>query len=418
MNLRNGNFRVPGEFENQESVLMMWPPSSYATSTNEYDRDAVAVEIVKHLIDQVQVIITCFNEEFKSHAIHKLNQENIDTSEIEFVVYRFAGMYPRDFGAEVVIDSCGNSAFVDFDSSYYGYLPQGHPMSRNLEVFDKVHACSVGIEDAIFTRLVSEGGDHEFNGKGIMMTIEDTEVNKRNKGWAKEEVEAEFKKIFNVDKIIWLPRPTYDDENMYSGPIPDKHNQYTAYRSSSANGHIDEMCRFISEDTVLLAHISDEEAQSSVLHRLNKERLDEAYKVLESATTLEGNPLSIIRIPVPEPIYVDIHPGDHLYETFTFGSELHGGKMLDGSAFPTGAIKVLPALSYCNFLIANDVVLAQKYYRPGMCEKIKEKDEMALNILQSAFPQKTVIAIDTIALNLYGGGIHCNTRNVPEAIQS
>lgn len=40
---------------------------------------------------------------------------------------------------------------------------------------------------------------------------------------------------------------------------------------------------------------------------------------------------------------------------------------------------------------------------------------MAFGILQKAFPQKEVIAIDTIALNLYGGGIHCNTRNVPAA---
>lgn len=407
------NFRVPGEFEQQESVILIWPPTSYATSTNEFDRDKVCVEIVKNLLGHVRVIITCYREELKSHVINRLNQENIDTSKVEFMIYPYLNIYARDFGAQVVVDSVGNKAFVDFAFNCYGYLPQGHPMSRNLEAFDKAHANYLGIQDAFFTRLISEGGDHEFNGKGIMMTIEDTEVNKRNSGWLKEEVEAEFKKLFNLEKIIWIPRATYDDEHMFAGPIPDENNQYTAYRSGSANGHIDEMCRFVNEDTILIAHITDEEAESSELHRLNKERLDEALKVLESATTLDGKPFNIIKMPTPEPVYININPDDDVYEALTLGSEFLEGKMLDGSTFPTGSVKALPALSYCNFLIANDIVLAQKYYRLGMSEKVKERDELALHVLQNAFPEKTVIAIDTLALNLYGGGIHCNTRNVP-----
>ena len=46
--------------------------------------------------------------------------------------------------------------------------------------------------------------------------------------------------------------------------------------------------------------------------------------------------------------------------------------------------------------------------------KVKEKDEEALHILQNVFPERKVVAMATIALNLYGGGIHCYTRNVPK----
>ena len=413
MKAKNDGFRVPGEFERQESVLMMWPLGSYVTSTKEFDRDRVAVDTVANLLGHVRVIVSCYDEELKQHAINKLRERGLDVSKVEFMTYPCRIIYPRDFGAEVMVDTLGNRLFVDFASSCYGTTSQGAPLARVMETFDAVHAKYLGITDSRFSRLVSEGGDRELNGQGVMMTIEATEVQNRNPGWSKDEVEREFRRLFNLEKVIWIPRGTYDDENVYSGPIPDENNEYKAYRAASANGHIDEMCRFISEDTVLLAHISEVEAKHSELHRLNKERLDEALKVLESSTNVDGKPFNILRIPVPEPIYVNLNPGDFLYRIFDSGAKEYKGRMFDGSPFPSGTIKVLPALSYCNFLIANDVVLAQKYYREGMSLAIKNKDEIALNILQSAFPQRKVVAIDSIALNMHGGGVHCNTRNVP-----
>ena len=83
-------------------------------------------------------------------------------------------------------------------------------------------------------------------------------------------------------------------------------------------------------------------------------------------------------------------------------SDFNGGKMLDGSPFPKGTIKMLPALSYCNFLICNSVVIAQKYYRKGMPEAVKAKDKQALEILQKAFPKQKVVQIETTALNFNG----------------
>lgn len=72
-------------------------------------------------------------------------------------------------------------------------------------------------------------------------------------------------------------------------------------------------------------------------------------------------------------------------------------------------------MSYCNFLIVNNVVIAHKYYENGMSELIKKKDEEALRVLEEAFPNHKIIQINPLALNLYGGGIHCHTRNIPIA---
>jgi agmatine deiminase len=76
-------------------------------------------------------------------------------------------------------------------------------------------------------------------------------------------------------------------------------------------------------------------------------------------------------------------------------------------------VTIIPAQSYCNFLISNGVVLAQKYWRPGMPVSVREKDLAAQKILQKIFPDREVVAINTLAINFGGGGIHCTTQQEP-----
>ena len=114
---------------------------------------------------------------------------------------------------------------------------------------------------------------------------------------------------------------------------------------------------------------------------------------------------------------MDLYPEDDAYNLWREHNEDMDGVLSDVTPFPDGPINVLPALSYCNFLIANNVVVAQKYYKEGMSERIREKDEQALQALQIAFPNRRIIQINPLALNLYGGGIHCHTRNIPFAQQ-
>lgn len=47
-----------------------------------------------------------------------------------------------------------------------------------------------------------------------------------------------------------------------------------------------------------------------------------------------------------------------------------------------------------------------------MNEVVKEKDEQAKAVLESCFPDRKVIMIDSLALNLSGGGVHCWTKDV------
>ncbi|MDR3262395.1 MAG: agmatine deiminase family protein [Tannerella sp.] len=67
----------------------------------------------------------------------------------------------------------------------------------------------------------------------------------------------------------------------------------------------------------------------------------------------------------------------------------------------------LPA-TYANFLILNGAVLVP-YYR-------SDRDEIAKNILQKAFPDREVTGIDCLPLIKQHGSLHCVTMQYPESV--
>lgn len=425
---RQHSFRCVGEFEPQESVIISWSPDKFYSEGQNVEE--VIVSIIRELVPVVKVILqTDYSDQDMIHEV--LTEAGVPLDNIEFTVFDppelvlpeemdddFDVFWTRDQSAVVVMDDEGNRAHVDFDNAHYTFChtDKYERISVYMQAFGGWHARHCGIDEAIFTRLCSEGGNREFNGDDVFMAVGETEIAKRNPQYTQEEIEREYKRLFNLKKIIWLPRSSFDDEDYALGTIPGPEGEWDAYRSSSANGHIDEMCRFVSRDTILLAEVTEEEAAADELARLNKERFDEAYEVLKNATDAHGNPFKIVRIPNPDPIYVELDfddPSVTMELCWEWAKQFYGGTMEDGTPMPSGKKKVLPCLSYCNFLITNGRVLAQKYWREGLPLSIKEKDEKAKQILQECFPDREIIQLDTLALNLCGGGIHCATSQVP-----
>ena len=54
-----------------------------------------------------------------------------------------------------------------------------------------------------------------------------------------------------------------------------------------------------------------------------------------------------------------------------------------------------------------------KYGKPGGDPATLRCDATARAALQTAFPDRKIIAIDALAVNWGGGGIHCITMNEP-----
>ncbi|MTK13518.1 MAG: agmatine deiminase family protein [Clostridiaceae bacterium] len=409
------NYRYPGEFEKQEAVMINWVADQW--SAKGYDAHKTFVSVIKNLVDEVQVYVNCGVEGTISECKEKLETAGVNLDKIIFTQFEDTLNWARDYGPDIMVDDKGHKVAVNQNFNTYGQESPEHKEALNARKTGIHQSVAMGCYDFINSEIISEGGDKEFNGAGVLITIEDTEVHKRNPQYTKEEVEAEYKKIFNLKRVIWLPKPTYEDEEIYDGPL-DVVDGKAVYRSLSANGHIDEMCRFIGKNKILLAEVTDKEAEKLESMRITKERLDAAYEILKNETDAEGNVFEIIRMPVPEPMELTVTKEDYIYQLWSTYKDIEGigDTLRDGSHYPYGdELNLVAAASYCNFLICNDVVLGQGYFKEGMDPKIKEKDENVKSILEKVFPNRKVIMIDALAVNILGGGVHCITKNVAAA---
>ncbi len=135
------------------------------------------------------------------------------------------------------------------------------------------------------------------------------------------------------------------------------------------DSHIDTLVRLASHDRIIYQSCDDPE--------------DEHYAELTAlATELadlrsdDGQPFELLPLPWPEACYAD-----------------------DGHRLPA---------TYANFLIINGAVLVPVYDSP--------RDELALAILSSAFPDREIVAVPCRPLIEQHGSLHCVTMQLPQGV--
>jgi agmatine deiminase len=364
------------------------------------------MRIIEELVPYVKVKIAVQDSNEMDKIKSLLENNNIPIQKVSFHSVPHGDIWFRDMGPIFIVSNKGKLKIVDFNFNGWGYESHTTEYARLEEKVDRLIAKEMGIE-TIMTRLISEGGDREFNGKGTMITVESVEL-QRNPNMPQDEIEKEFKRLFGVTKVIWLKKGIYEDDFAFIGTVWGPDGEKNAYRTGTTGGHIDEFCRFVDASTILLAQVTPEEAENDPIAKENHLRLEENFEILKNATDQDGKAFKIIRMPHPTTIYHTIEPGDRIY---TYISELD---YEDGSVFPKGKkVKVIPAMSYLNFLVSNGILLAPKYWKLGLPEIIKRKDEQAIKTLHSVFPNRKIVALDTIIVNLGGGGLHCISQQEP-----
>jgi agmatine deiminase len=132
------------------------------------------------------------------------------------------------------------------------------------------------------------------------------------------------------------------------------------------DGHIDDITRFVNADTVLTVVEADK-------HDENHAPLQANLASLKKMRLLNGKQLNIVELPMPSPV---------IYED-----------------------QQLPA-SYANFYIANAGVMVPTFRDPN--------DDRALQIIQSCFPDRPVIGIDSTDIIWGLGSFHCLSQQEPE----
>ncbi|NLC50610.1 MAG: agmatine deiminase family protein [Bacteroidales bacterium] len=132
------------------------------------------------------------------------------------------------------------------------------------------------------------------------------------------------------------------------------------------DNHIDTLARLCDKATIAFVQCTDE----------NDEHYQELKKMEEELAlfrTIDGEPYKLIALPMAEAVY------DEDYR--------------------------LPA-TYANFLIMDDVILIPTYST--------DKDSVAKEQLQKAFPEREIIGIDCRTLIKQNGSLHCITMQYPK----
>lgn len=390
----------PAEFDPQEALWLIWPLSDHKQG---YSNEEVTLKLIEAVVPHQKVVIACADSILYQKADSTLSSHELVSDSVSLAVIPSMEFWVRDMGPAFVQSSQG-LAVADFQFDSWGYSDTTDQYSQVEGSFDRLAAQKLNLP-TIKSNMISEGGNRESNGKGLMMVAAHVEEG-RNPGWSRQQMQAEYKRMLGVEKIIWLERGLIEDDHTFLGPL-ELHDGSKAYTVVTTNGHIDEFARFVNDSTVVLAEVLEEDLDDP-LARENARRLAENAEILRQSMDQNGQPLKVVRMPLPKSIIRKMGPGDSVYDYIaTLDYQ-------DGSRFPVGdSIQVVAAASYLNFIITNKVVIGQKYAQASTDPSFEARDKVVEKQLQSLFPNRTIIMIDALAVNLGGGGLHCISMHQP-----
>jgi agmatine deiminase len=339
--------RFPAEWENQQGVLLCFPHNGNDWPGKYEAIQWAFVEFIKKVTTFEEVFLVVADEKLKAKVIGMLEIAEVNTKQVSFIIHKTNRSWMRDSGPIIVKNGTKREA-LDFNfngwAKYNNYqLDKWVP--RMVAKFLDIPVQQVTYKGK---PVIVEGGAIETNGKGTLITSEEClmhpTIQVRNPNFTKEDYEAVFKEYLGITNVIWLGNGIEGDDT---------------------HGHIDDLCRFVNENTVVTIVESDKKDN-------NYQPLQDNLKRLQNAKLENGKLLNIVALPMPKRIYFD------------------------------GI--VLPA-SYANFLILNKCVLVPTFN--------DSNDRVALNILADCFPDREIIGISAIDLIWGFGTLHCLSQQIP-----
>ncbi|MBL7976943.1 MAG: agmatine deiminase family protein [Bacteroidetes Order II. Incertae sedis bacterium] len=340
-------FSMPAEWEPHEGTWLVWPHSTETWKNRIEAAQTAIIYFIQalHLGERIHLVVS------DVEAQHNVTAQFAALGLLGNVVFHIAPTdceWIRDFGGVflrqpetgevVVIDWAFNNWGGKFtEQEAYPHLEWQNDLPRRMA---EAHQA-----ERIPLDFILEGGSLEVNGKGLLLTSEDCLLNpNRNPQYTQPEITQLLCDYLGIRKVLWLGKGLHNDET---------------------DGHIDNLARFVNDNTVLTVVEPDPQ---DVNHDVLKDNLER----LKHMTDLTGNPLQIIELVMPDPVFE--------------GSE----RM---------------AASYANFYIGNAAIVMPGYGTP--------KDVLAKHTLQTCFPDRPVVVVPYNDLIVGGGSFHCLTQQVP-----
>lgn len=336
---------MPAEWEPHRATWFSWPHNR-ETWPDELDRvEAALIPAVRALARHETVYLNVLDDAHERHVRALLDEGWQGPADaVRFVHLPTNDAWIRDHGALFICrDHEGRREVAATDWGFNSWGGKYPP-------WDLDNAVPRRMADLLGVRrfeadLILEGGSIDTNGQGVLLTTASCLLNpNRNPGRSKAEIEQYLHDYLGIRYVCWLGDGIVGDDT---------------------DGHVDDITRFVAEDTVVTVVETDR-------GHPNHAPLQENLERLRALTLPNGNPLRLMTLPMPAPV------------------------MLKG--------EVMPA-SYANFYIGNGVVLLPVFDDP--------QDAAARDVLQACFPDREIVPIPCREVIWGLGALHCLTQQVP-----
>ena len=347
-------FHMPAEWEHHRATWLVWPHNRADWEVKTAAVEWCYAEIAKQLIGGERVSILVQNESVERRARRTLHLTGVPLERIDFHPIPTDRSWIRDSGPIFVVRASKSKREVAMtDWRFNGWAryrawQRDNAMPSRIARRLKMRRFTIDLKQAgRYRPIVLEGGSIDVNGRGLLLTTEEcllSPIQARNPGVTRETLEEILEAALGATGVFWLEGGILGDDT---------------------HGHVDDVARFVSADTVVAAVESDRTDPNHEPLRANRARL-------RRMRNLQGHPLRIVPIPMPEPVY------------------------FDGQRLPA---------SYLNFYIGNRRVLVPTFNDPN--------DRVALGRLGKLFPTREVVGIHAGDLILGLGSLHCMTQQEP-----
>jgi agmatine deiminase len=336
-------YRFPAEFELHVATWLSWPHKMESWPGKIDSIFPSYTQFISELTKGEIVRINVNNKMMMQFAQLHLENRQVDLSKVEFYIHPTNDAWCRDHGPAFLVNAKADFKKLILDWGYNAWGNKYPPYD-----LDDVVPTLVGKTfntPVLNPGIIMEGGSVEFNGAGTLLTSTSCLLNpNRNPHLNQQQIEEYLINYYGVEQVLWIDEGIVGDDT---------------------DGHIDDTVRFVSSDTVLTVIEENEQDENFALLQKN-------LRQLQSMRLLNGKQLTIIELPMPDPV---------IWED-----------------------QRLPA-SYANFYIANKSVIVPTF----RCEK----DEKALDIIQSCFPERKVVGIDSTDVIWGLGSFHCLSQQEP-----
>jgi len=304
-------FRQPAEWEPHRATWLAWPHHTEDWPGKLEAIVWVYVEIIRKLAQNEEVCLLVQSEKIERQAREALAKGSANLENVTFLRVATDRAWLRDT-APSFVKAGDQVAVVDWEFNGWAKYPNferdnlvpshiaGH---RTMRRFVPKPPAMRGLLEGAPPGVVLEGGSIDVDGRGTMLTTEEcllSEVQQRNPGLERADLEAIFADYLGVTRVLWLGRGIAGDDT---------------------HGHIDDLARFVRPGVVVIAHESRRNDDNYIALNENLERL-------RTMTDAGGQKLDVVTLPMPSPVF------------------------FDGMRLPA---------SYANFYIANGLVLVPTF---------------------------------------------------------